>query len=146
MKGQGAAARLRADSNTVHPDGLPTPRRYWAMATILMVIAMSVLDSTIVNVALPSMARDFHTSAATSIWIINAYQIAVLMALIPLASLGEIVGYRRVSQAGLILFTVASLGCAFAHTLLGLTIARAIQGLGAAGMMSVNPALVRFTY
>ena len=139
-------AHLRAGSNTVHPDGLPTPRRYWAMATILMVIAMSVLDSTIVNVALPSMARDFHTSAATSIWIVNGYQIAVLIALIPLASLGEIVGYRRVSQAGLILFTVASLGCAFAHTLPGLTIARAIQGLGAAGMMSVNPALVRFTY
>src|SRR5678815_3883140 len=105
------------------------------MATIIMVIAMSVLDSTIVNVALPSIARQFGVSAASSIWVINAYQIAILIALIPLASLGEIVGYRRISQGGLIVFTIASLACTFAHTLPELTIARAVQGLGAAGMM-----------
>ena len=116
------------------------------MATTMMVIAICVLDSTIVNVALPSIARDLQVSAASSIWIINSYQIAILIALIPLASLGEIVGYRSVSQAGLVIFTIASLGCAFAHTLLELTIARAVQGLGAAGIMSVNAALVRFTY
>ena len=54
---------------------------------------MSVLDSTIVNVALPSMAHDFHTSDAASIWVINSYQVAILIALLPLASLREIVGY-----------------------------------------------------
>lgn len=132
--------------HTIYPDGLPPPRRYWSMVTTMMVIAICVLDSTIVSVALPSIARDFNASAATSIWIINSYQIAILIALIPLASLGEIVGYRRVSQVGLVIFTIASLACAFAHTLLELTIARAIQGLGAAGIMSVNAALVRFTY
>jgi DHA2 family multidrug resistance protein-like MFS transporter len=116
------------------------------MVTIILVIAMSVLDSTIVNVALPSIARGFQASAATSIWVINGYQIAILIAIIPLASLGEIVGYRRVSQTGLIVFTVASLACAFAHNLFELTMARVIQGLGAAGMMGVNAALVRFTY
>jgi DHA2 family multidrug resistance protein-like MFS transporter len=116
------------------------------MATTMMVIAICVLDSTIVSVALPSIARDLDTSAASSIWIINSYQIAILIALIPLASLGEIIGYRRVSQAGLIIFTIASLACTLAHTLLELTIARAVQGLGAAGIMSVNAALVRFTY
>lgn len=116
------------------------------MATTMMVIAICVLDSTIVSVALPSIARDFNTSAATSIWIINSYQIAILIALIPMASLGEIAGYRRVSQVGLVIFTVASLACTFAHTLLELTIARAIQGLGGAAIMSVNAALVRFTY
>ncbi|MDY6944722.1 MAG: MFS transporter [Pseudomonadota bacterium] len=133
-------------AHTIYPDGLPLPRRYWSMITTMMVIAICILDGTIVSVALPSMARDFDASAATSIWIINSYQIAILIALIPLAALGEIVGYRRVSQAGLIIFTIASLGCAFAHTLLELTIARAIQGLGAAAIMSVNAALVRFTY
>lgn len=116
------------------------------MATIIMAMAMSVLDSTIVNVALPSIAKQFDVSAASSIWIINAYQIAVLVALIPLASLGEILGYRRVYQAGLIVFTIASLACAFAHSLAELTAARAVQGFGAAGLMSVNAALVRFTY
>lgn len=133
-------------THTIYPDGLPAPRRYWSMATTMMVIAICVLDSTIINVALPSIARDLNSSAAASIWIINSYQIAILIATIPLASVAEIVGYRRVSQAGLIIFTIASLGCAFSHTLLELTIARAIQGLGAAGIMSVNAALVRFTY
>lgn len=132
--------------HTIYPDGLPTPRRYWSIATTMMVIAICILDSTIISVALPTIARDLSASAASSIWIINSYQIAVLIALIPLASLGEIVGYRRVSQVGLIVFTFASAACVFADTLLELTISRAVQGLGAAGIMSVNAALVRFTY
>jgi MFS transporter, DHA2 family, multidrug resistance protein len=127
-------------------DGLPVPRRYWAIAAIILAITMSVLDSTIVNVALPSLAHDFRASDAASVWVINAYQIAILVALLPLASLGEIVGYRRVSQCGLAVFTVASLACALAPTLAMLSIARVVQGLGAAGIMSVNSALVRFTY
>ena len=127
-------------------DGLPLPRRYWAIAAIVLAIAMSVLDSTIVNVALPSIARHFGASSAASIWVINAYQLAILVMLLPLASLGEVVGYRRVSQTGLALFTLASLGCALAPDLLTLSIARVIQGFGAAGIMSVNAALVRFTY
>ena len=130
----------------VHPDGLPVPRRYWAIAAIALAITMSVLDSTIVNVALPTIARDFRASAAASIWVINAYQLAILLVLLPFASLGEIVGYRRVSQAGLAVFTLASLACAFAPNLLSLSLARAIQGIGAAGIMSVNGALVRHTY
>src|SRR5258708_24165859 len=128
------------------PDGLPVPRRYWAIVAIVLAIAMSVLDSTIVNVALPTIARDFRVSAAASIWVINAYQLAILVVLLPLAALGERVGYRRVSQIGLIVFTVASLGCALAPGLLSLSIARVIQGFGAGAIMSVNPALVRFTY
>jgi DHA2 family multidrug resistance protein-like MFS transporter len=131
---------------TARADGLPVPRRYWAIAAIILAITMSVLDSTIVNVALPSLAHDFGTSDAASIWVVNAYQIAILVALLPLASLGEIVGYRRVSQCGLAVFTVASLACALAPTLTTLSIARVVQGLGAAGIMSVNSALVRFTY
>jgi DHA2 family multidrug resistance protein-like MFS transporter len=133
-------------SPTAPPDGLPVPRRYWAIVAIVLAIAMSVLDSTIVNVALPTIARDFRVSAAASIWVINAYQLAILVVLLPLASLGERIGYRRVSQAGLIVFTLASLGCALAPGLLTLSIARVIQGFGAGAIMSVNPALVRFTY
>lgn len=139
-------ARTLPAGQEVYPDGLPVPRRYWAVVTIILAIAMSVLDSTIANIALPTIARDFDITPAESVWIINAYQLAVLISLLPLASLGEIVGYRRVSQAGLILFTLASLACAFSTSLLTLSIARVIQGFGAAGIMSVNPALVRFTY
>src|SRR6516225_3559049 len=140
------SASSAAAASTAHPDGLPVPRRYWAIAAIALAITMSVLDSTIVNVALPTIARELHATSAASIWVIKAYQLAILLILLPLASLGEIVGYRRVSQAGLAVFTLASLGCAFAPNLLALSLARVVQGIGAAGIMSVNGALVRHTY
>ncbi len=130
----------------VFPDGLPVPRRYWSIAATILGIMMSVLDSSIANVALPSIARDFNATNAASIWVINAYQIAILAAILPFASLGEIVGYRRVFQSGLVVFTLASLGCAHSQSLLSLSIARVVQGLGAAGIMSTNAAMVRFTY
>ncbi len=130
---------------SVH-DGLATPARYYAMAVVILGITMSVLDGTIVNLALPRIAHDLHTSAAQSVWIINAYQVATLALLLPCATLGDLVGYRRVYLSGLSLFTLASLGCAFANSLPALVDARAVQGLGAAGIMSVNPALVRLIY
>jgi len=126
--------------------GLSTPRRYWSVLAIWLAITMAVLDASIANVALPAIARDLHAAAAESIWVVNAYQLAIVVALLPLAALGEILEYRRIFQAGLILFVLASIGCCFAHTLPELTLARAAQGFGAAGVMSVNGALVRFTY
>src|SRR5690242_1841661 len=127
-------------------DGLPVPQRYGAMLTIAIGITMSVLDSAIANVALPTIAREMQASPASSIWVVNAYQLAITILMLPLASLGEIVGYRRVYRVGLVVFTLASLGCALATSLPGLTAARVLQGIGAAGVLSVNGALVRFIY
>lgn len=128
------------------PDGVPLPQRYWAILTVALGLTLAVLDGAIANVALPTIARDLDASPASSIWVVNAYQIAVTISLLPLASLGDIYGYRRVYQYGMIVFTIASLGCALSDSLLTLTIARIIQGFGAAGIMSVNGALVRFIY
>lgn len=105
---------------------------------------MAVMDGAIANVALPTIAKDLNASPAFSIWIVNGYQLAITISLLPLASLGEIIGYRRVYLAGLLLFTLASLFCVLAHALLLLTVARILQGFGAAGIMSVNMALVRY--
>jgi DHA2 family multidrug resistance protein-like MFS transporter len=128
------------------PDGLPTPRRYWAILTVWLAMAMSVLDGAIANVALPTIARELQASEASSIWIVNAYQLAITVALLPLASLGDKIGYRRVYVAGLAVFTLGSLGCALSHTLAELTAGRVVQGLGAAGIMSINSAVVRLAY
>jgi DHA2 family multidrug resistance protein-like MFS transporter len=128
------------------PDGLPVPRRYWSVAAIWLAMTMSVLDGAIANVALPTIAGELHASAASSIWIVNAYQLAITVTLLPLAALGDRLGYRRVYMAGLAVFTLGSLGCALSHTLESLTAARVLQGLGAGGIMSINAALVRFTY
>lgn len=127
-------------------DGQPLPQRYWAIATIVLGVSMAVLDGAIANVALPTIARDLHTNAAFSIWVVNAYQLAVTISLLPLASFGDIIGYRRVYLAGLALFTLASLACALSHTLTLLALSRVVQGFGAAGIMSVNTALIRFIY
>ena len=78
------------------PDGLPTPTRYYAMVVVILGITMSVLDGTIINLALPTIARDLQADAAYSVWVINAYQVCTLALLLPCASLGDLVGYRRV--------------------------------------------------
>src|SRR6201993_458412 len=127
-------------------DGLPVPRRYWAILTIALGLVLAVMDGAIANIALPTIAKDLDASPAFSIWIVNGYQLAITISLLPLASLGEIIGYRRVYIAGLMLFTIASLFCVLANTLTLLTIARILQGFGAAGIMSVNMALVRHIY
>ena len=127
-------------------DGLPQPARNRAMLVIILGIAMAVLDGSIVNLALPGIARDLNASAAHAIWVVNAYQIATLVMLLPLAALGERLGYRRVYFAGMALFAVSSVGAMLADSLATLIAARALQGLGAAGIMSVNAALVRLTY
>ena len=127
-------------------DGLPLPLRYWAILNLAVGMALSVLDSAIANIALPAIAKEIHASAADSIWVINAYQLAVVISLLPFASLGDIFGYRRIYMIGLVVFTGAALVSALSHSLPMLTLGRALQGLGAAGMMSVNTALVRFTY
>src|SRR5215208_568467 len=126
--------------------GLPVPQRYWSMLTLMVGLSVAVLDTAIINVALPGIAKDLHVDAADSIWVVNAYQLAVLVSLLPFASFGDIFGYRRVYRFGLVLFSAASLISATAGSLEMLIIGRGLQGLGAAGLMSVNTALVRYTY
>jgi len=87
-----------------------------------------------------------HEPPSATVWIVNAYQVAIMLPLLPLASAGDIFGYRRVYLAGLALFGLASLGCALASSIEMLVFMRVIQGLGAAGVMSVNMALVRFIH
>lgn len=127
-------------------DGLAPPQRNWAILAVGLAITMAVLDGAIANVALPAIARDLHATPASSIWVVNAYQLATTISLLALASLGDIYGYRRVYQCGLALFTITSVLCALSDSLLTLTLARILQGFGAAGVMSVNTALVRVIY
>ena len=127
-------------------DGLYGAARYLAMFAVALSVLLSVLDYAVVNVALPSIAGDIHTSDSNAIWVVNAYQLASLIALLPLAAMGDRVGHARMCRIGLMLFVVASLLCAVSRTLPELTAARALQGFGGACIMSVNAALVRFIY
>jgi DHA2 family multidrug resistance protein-like MFS transporter len=126
--------------------GLPHPQRAWAILTVFCGLIMAVLDGSIANIALPSISRELNADAASTIWVVNAYQLTVTVCLLPLSSLGDILGYKRVYRVGLATFLVGSLLCALSVNLPMLVAARVVQGIGGAGIMSVNTALVRFIY
>jgi DHA2 family multidrug resistance protein-like MFS transporter len=133
-------------TNLIPLDGLPPDRMRWAVVTVMVAVSMASLDTSIANAVLPTIALDVHATPAASIWVVNAYQLALVACLLPFSSLGEILGYRRVYTYGLVVFTVASLICSLSWSLPSLTAARVLQGVGAAGIMSVNTALIRFIY
>ena len=127
------------DSNT----GLLEPRRTVAIIAVLAAMVLAVLDAAIANVALPTIAQSLQATPGTSVWIITAYQTALVMGLLPCAALGESLGYRRVFTAGVALFTAASVLCALSPSLSWLVAARFVQGLGAAAIMALGIALLR---
>ena len=119
------------------------PRRTFAIAAVLAAMVLAVLDAAIVNVALPTMARSLQVTPGTSFWIITAYQMALVMGLLPCAALGESLGHRRVFTMGVALFTAASAFCALSPSLPWLIAARFLQGLGGAAIMALGIALLR---
>ncbi|AJK46475.1 major facilitator superfamily MFS-1 transporter [Burkholderia plantarii] len=141
----GAGANAAGALPTAVPPAMSASSRR-AMFAILMAVGLSILDTALANVALPVIAADLHTSPAASVWIVNAYQLAMVATLMPFAALGAIVGHRRVYLLGLATFVLASLACALSDSLATLTAARVLQGLGGSAVMSVNTALIRIIY
>ena len=111
-------------------DGLPMPQRLGAILAVAFGVSLSVIDGTVANVALPTIGQQLGISAADSIWIVNAYQLAIMVSLLSLSALGDVVGYRKVYIGGLMLFTVASVGCSLSGSLQALVLARVMQGFG----------------
>ena len=106
---------------------------------------MSALDSSIVNIALPTISADLGVSAASVIWVANGYQVASAAAMLTCASLGSRIGERRFYTAGLAL-TIASLGCALAPSFLVLVAMRILQGLSYAVLISVGYGMYRVIF
>ncbi len=127
-------------------DGLAGRPRAQALLAILLSVALATLDTAIANTALPTIAASLRVDAAAVIWVVNAYQLAVVAVLLPLAASGEILGHGRVFAIGTLVFTAASLACGLAGSLATLVAARVLQGLGGAAIMSVNIALIRFVF
>ena len=127
-------------------DGLPLSKCYWAILATALGVGISVIDVTIANVALPTIACDLGTSPSATIWIVNAYQIAITISLLSFSSLGDIYGYRRIYLSGVLLFSITSGICTCADSFWMLTAARILQGFGAAAITSVNTALLQIIY
>lgn len=136
------------ETKEAHPeqDGLPTPQRYFAIAALLLIIAVSVIDSSITNIALPTISKDLNVAPASAVWIVNAYTITIIATLLPFSSLAEKIGFKRLLRIGIIIFLIGAIGSMFANTLSHLITTRIIQGLGCSALMSIFGGLVRHIY
>ncbi|MGG8168703.1 MFS transporter [Klebsiella aerogenes] len=126
--------------------GFEAPRRYLAAAAILIGVLMAALDSSIVNVALPSIASALRVDSASGIWITNGYQVASAATMLICASLGSRIGEKRFYTTGMVLFTLSSLGCSLAPTFGVLVTMRILQGVSYAVMISVGLGLYRVIF
>lgn len=136
----------RNNSEIKETDGLPLPQRIWAVVAISFALCMSVLDINIVNIVLPTLSHDFGVSPSVITWIMNGYQLAIVVSLLSFSSLGEIYGYRRIYLTGIAMFCVTSLICALSTSFWTLTLARIFQGFSASAITSVNTAQLRTIY
>lgn len=126
-------------------DGIADPqRRKRAVASVLAGMALVVLDAAIANIALPTIAVSFRIEPSSAVRVVTAYQLGLIMMLLPAAAIGESYGYRRIFIAGAAVFTAASVLCALSPSMNWLLAARFAQGVGGAGVMSLGIALLRF--
>ncbi|HEV7806160.1 MAG TPA: MFS transporter, partial [Solirubrobacteraceae bacterium] len=121
-------------------------RRWWTLGAVCVATFMLLLDITIVNVALPDIARDLRSSFSDLQWVIDAYALSLAALLLTAGSLADLLGRRLIFILGLGLFTAASLLCALATSPVFLELARAVQGIGAAGMFATSLALLAATF
>jgi EmrB/QacA subfamily drug resistance transporter len=117
-------------------------RRWLALAVVCMAQLMIVLDTTIVNVALPSIQHDLHFTQGNLTWVINAFLVTFGSFLLLAGRLSDLIGRKRLFMAGLVIFTAASVACGFAPTQGFLIVARFVQGVGAALQASVILAII----
>lgn len=122
--------------------GTTNSRRWIALVVVCLAMLMNALDSSIVNVALPSIQRDLHFSAANLTWVVDAYLIAFGSFLLLAGRLGDLFGRKKVFLSGVALFTLASATCALAQSQAMLIAARFVQGLGGAVSTSVIVAII----
>ena len=136
-----AAMKVGAASN-----GELSAEQRKGMFALMLGLALASLDTAIANTALPQIAIGLHSTPAASVWIVNAYQLAMVAAMLPLVALGDKIGPKRVFLVGMVVFVVASLFCALSPNLLTLTLSRIVQGFGASAVMGVVLALIRYIY
>ncbi len=120
-----------------------SPRRMAAALAVFLGLGLVIIDGTIVNVGLPVIARSLETDNAAAIWVVNVYQMVLLAFLFPAMAAAGHRGSRELFLGGVAFFTLASLGCALAPSFPALVLARALQALGGAAVLSVNLSLVQ---
>lgn len=119
---------------------------FLVLVALLCGTCATVLESMSIGVALPAISQDFATSAASTIWVMGSAQFVIVALLLPMAALGEAVGYRTVYLASLAVFAASTLACALATNFPTIVTARALQAIGTAGVMSLGFAMLRTVF
>jgi MFS family permease len=104
--------------------------------------ALAYMSDDMLNLAIPSVARDLGATMTDVQWIVNSYYVTLVSFVLVAGSIGDIAGHRRVFTAGLVVFSLGALGCAMAPTVPPLVVGRAVQGIGAAMLLTAGLALV----
>lgn len=127
-------------ASTMH--GIEGKKRWWALAVLCFGVLMIVLDTTIVNVALPSIREDLKFTETSLVWVVNAYMLTFGGCLLLGGRLGDLYGHRRLFLLGIALFTLASAACGLAQSQAILITARAVQGLAGAVVSAISLSLI----
>src|ERR1700740_2864193 len=117
-------------------------RKWWTLIVVCVATFMLLLDITIVNVALPSIAASLHASFSDIQWVIDAYALTLASLLLTMGAVADLLGRRLMFTIGLALFSLSSLLCALSPTALFLILARGAQGIGGAIMFATSLSLL----
>jgi EmrB/QacA subfamily drug resistance transporter len=118
------------------------PRRWWILVAVSIGMFMGLLDVTIVNIAMPAIITDLHTTVTHASWVLNAYSLVLAVFFLSMGRVADRYGQKRVFMFGLVIFTSFSLLCGFAPSIDWLIAFRAGQGLGGAALLTVSLAIV----
>lgn len=122
-------------------------KKEWAILLVVLPMTfMTTLDSSIVNVALPTMARELGTTMAGIEWVVTSYLITICAFILLFGRFGDIIGKSRVFRIGIAVFTIGSLLCGLSNTLISLIISRIVQAIGAAAAMATNQGIITETF
>ena len=144
--GAASAGRRNEPAGSAAVDGLPVPRRYWAVVVMVLGITITVFDASMSNVSLPAISASLGIPASQSVWVVLAYSLTVVGCLLPLSAVAERVGFRLMFGLGMGVFLTASLSAALSSTMTQLVASRVGQGLGSAMLMCLFGGLLRTTY
>lgn len=146
IQGTTEADSMELFSDKPGDEGLPGGKRALAMAAVMTSTTMAVFDGSMVNIALPQIARALGVSADAAVWVSNGYLLSAAMTLAIFAALASRTGFRLLFALGLSIFTLASLGCALSSSLNTLTAWRVAQGIGGAATLSIALAILRTVF
>lgn len=138
--------KRNTEEGTAVADGLPVPRRYWSVATMMLGITVTVFDSSMSNVALPAISASLDIPASQSVWVVLAYSLTVVGTLLPLSALAERIGFRLVYGLGMAVFLLCSVSAALSGSMLQLVLSRVGQGLGSSMLMCLFGGILRNSY